>query len=1165
MRFTTLSRLLAVFTLVALLMPSVVTAQSTTTGAISGAVMDQSGAVLPEVRVTLKSTEKGFTQTTKTSAQGVYQFSLLEPGTYSLTISAANFKSWSATTTVSVEQTALVNARLEVGATGTTVEVSGEAPLLQSETSEISTTFNEREISEVPNPGNDLSFIAQTAPGSVMNTGMGYGNFSNFGLSASSNLFTLNGMYDNDPFLNLNNSGATNLLLGQNEVAEATVVTNGYSGQYGGFVGANVNYITKSGSNNWHGNANYFWNGRVMNANDYFHTNYQDQALDLPRGFVNANQYAASFGGPIVKNKAFFFWNYEGLRVVIPVTNNNLHAPTQAFETAIVDNLNSIGLTQSAQFYQGKIFPFWNNAKGYNNATPGYAGGDAYGDPLGCGGLTYTDGTNHFGGGNLPCVQTFANTINNFTHEYLTSGRFDFNVTNNDKVFVRLQEDIGTQATATDPLSPVFNSTSYQPEYQGQVSWNRPIGSKGVNSLLFAMQYYRAIFGPLNLASTLSAFPTSIQLNDGSLTTVGGLDYIWPQGRNVTGYQIVDDYSYNLTAKHTLKFGLYFHRNLISDHDYGTFTSGLDLPLTLDDFYYGGVGSGATGGGYTLLLQNFPTALNQPIKLYQLGWYGQDEWKATSNLKLTFALRMDHNAVPECGTNCFARLAGPFATVADASGTIPYNSSIQTNLASALTGFTKVSFQPRFGFSWSPSMLKDTVIRGGFGIFMDTFPGQIADSLSGNVPLLNPFVVYGSNLTPGETETSTFQSPVFSTKTTPYFASGNLFSAAAASNSALLAGFPQGATLADLQAATGGFFTPPGFTNPGHIVAPTTQEWNLEVQKQMGTNTVVTLNYVGSHGIHQTAFFNGVNAYCPPTTCPNGWLGLPTSAPDPRFATVSEANTVGISSYNGLNASLQHRFNHGLQMQFNYLWGHALDEISNGGFNPFIADGFGNSILNPVNNQNFRQFNYGNSDYDTRNSLNANYVYELPKGPTEFLKGWQLSGTFFWRTGFPYTVINTAASGPLSGDNFGGQVFANYNGPSDHGDCRGPSGTLDGGPVPCINTSYFPDFGSASNQLLAGTINQRRNQFFGPHYFDTDMTIMKYTRIPHWETAKLGIGAQFFNLLNHPNFAAPENNINSGVFGDVLSTVNPPTSILGSFLGGDASTRLIQFTAKFNF
>jgi len=310
MRFKTLITVLALFTVAALTLPSFLAAQNTVTGAISGTVTDASSAVLPNLTVTLKSVEKGFTQETKTNAQGFFQFSLLEPGTYSVTVTASGFKTLTDTTTVSVGQNSIVNAKLEVGSAGTTVEVSGEAALLQTETSEISTTFNAREISEVPNPGNDLSFIAQTAPGSVMNTGSGYGNFSSFGMSASSNLFTLNGMYDNDPFLNLNNSGATNLLLGQNEIAEATVVTNGYSGQYGGFIGANVNYITKSGSNNFHGNANYWWNGRVMNANDYFHKDFVDPANDLPRGFDNANQYAASFGGPIWKNKAFFFWNY---------------------------------------------------------------------------------------------------------------------------------------------------------------------------------------------------------------------------------------------------------------------------------------------------------------------------------------------------------------------------------------------------------------------------------------------------------------------------------------------------------------------------------------------------------------------------------------------------------------------------------------------------------------------------------------------------------------------------------------------------------------------------------------------------------------------------------------------------------------------------------------
>jgi hypothetical protein len=1163
MRFTTLSRLFAVLAVIALLVPGVVLAQSTITGAISGTVTDPSGAVLPDVTVTLKSVDKGFTQTGKTNSQGFYQFQLLEPGTYSIHVAPANFKAVTATSSVSVGQNAIVNVKLEVGAAGTTVEVTSEAALLQTESTEISTTFNEREITEVPNPGNDLSFIAQTAPGSVMNTNGGYGNFSNFGVSATSNLFTLNGMYDNDPFLNLNNSGATNLLLGQNEVAEATVVTNGYSGQYGGFVGANVNYITKSGSNNWHGNVNYFWNGRVMNANDYFHTNNVNPADDQPRGFVNANQFAGSFGGPIVKNKAFFFFNYEGLRVIIPVTNLQLHAPTQAFETAITDNLTATGLTDSLPFYN-QAFAVYNGAKGYSTATPGYNGGDAYGDPTGCAGLTYPGG---FGGGGLPCVQTFNNTTNNFTHEYLAAGRFDFNVTNNDKVFVRLQEDIGTQATATDAFNPIFNSTSYQPEYQGQVSWSRPIGAKGANNLLFAGQYYRAIFGPLNLAQTLSTFPTTLDFNDGGLSTIGGLDYIWPQGRNVTGYQIVDDYSYNLNSKHTLKAGLYFHRNLISDHDYGELTSGLEIPLTLDDFYYGGAGSGASGGGLSLLVQNFPQNLNQPIKLYQLGWYLQDEWKPRSDLKVTVAVRFDHNAVPTCGTNCFASFTGSFASIADPTGNTPYNQSIQTGQNTAFSGFTPVSVQPRFGFSWAPSMLKNTVFRGGIGIFMDTFPGQLADNLSENVPEVNSFnpVVAVSNLSPQETGTSSFSG-----------ASSNLFAVAAASNSALLTGFGAGQNFTQINQAvikSGNLqgFSAPGFTNPGHIIAPTTTEWNFEVQHQFGNSTAVIVNYVGNHGIHETAFFNGVNAYCPTAApspgapyCPNGWPGLPTTLPDPRFSEVQEVNTVGSSSYEGLNVSFQHRFAHGLQTQFNYTWGHALDMVSNGGFNGFA----GSSILNPADDQNIRAFSYGNADYDTRHSLNANYVYELPKGPTEFLKGWQLSGTVFWRTGFPWSATNSAVTAGLSEYNFGGPAYANYSGPSGHPVCRGPgAGSAQdsaAGNIPCVPTSDWTDFGNPGNQLLTGT-EGRRNQFYGPHYFDTDMTIMKYTRIPHWETAKFGVGAQFFNLFNHPNFANPTGNINSGLFGDVTSTVNPPTSILGSFLGGDASTRLIQLTAKFNF
>jgi hypothetical protein len=1147
MQLTRFNRLLVLVTMAALFLTSMLWAQSTTNGAISGTVSDSSGAVLPNITVNLKSVEKGFTNATKTNSQGFYQFPLLEPGTYSISISATGFKTLSATTTVSVGSTAIINTKLEVGAQATTVEVSGESPLLQTESAEISTTFNAREISEVPNPGNDLSFVAQTAAGSVMNTGMGFGNFSSFGVSATSNLFTLNGMYDNDPFLNVNNSGATNLLLGNNEVQEATVVTNGYSGQYGGFAGANVNYITKSGSNNWHGNANYWWDGRVMNANNFFNV-----GNDAPRPFVNANQYAASFGGPIKKDRAFFFWNYEGLRVILP-TSAQVQVPDPQFQSAILDNLNATGLSQSVPFYQ-QMFSLYNGAIGISRAVPGVPNAS---DATGCVGSTFTDTTGtllpvgtSFGGAGLPCADSYRGTASNFTHEYLTSGRFDFNVTNNDKVFVRLQEDKGVQATFTDQINSVFNAVSTQPEYQGQISWNRAFGAKAANNLVFSGQYYSAIFTTANLANTLATFPTTVIVNDGSFTGMGGIDFEWPQGRRVTGYQLVDDYSYSLGSQHTLKLGLYFHRNLVSDNDYGPLTSGFALPLSIGMFY----------SGQSLLNQNFATAPEQNIKLYQLGWYAQDEWKVKSNLKLTLALRADHNSIPTCAANCFARLSGTFDSI-NHDPTIPYNQTIQTGISQAIPSFTTIAWQPRFGFSWAPTQLKNTVLRGGVGLFMDTFPGQVADSLSSNTPVLNafPFNIF-NNLSPQQVSSG-----------------GNVFSTASISNTALTQGFNSGETLAEIQAAAataGGVFAPPGFNNVSTIKAPEYWEWNFELQHAILNNIVLTVNYVGNHGYHETAFFNNMNAFCPASVCPVGFPGLAATQPDQRFGTVTQIETAAVSNYNGLTFTAQHRFGHGLQMQINYTWSHALDEISNGGFNGFVSGNSGigrvGSLLNPINNNNISQFNYGNADYDTRQYVSMNYVYELPKGPTLLLKGWQISGTLFARTGLPYTVVNSGASGTLSGMGYGSAVFANYAGPSSHPVCNSPSSVSS---PPCLSASLFPDIaagqigsiGVGQAQLNTGTELQRRNQFSGPHYFDTDMTIMKYTNFPHWETARLGIGAQFFNLFNHPNFEGPVNDVNSGNFGNVLDTVNTPTSILGSFLGGDASPRLIQLTVKFNF
>src|ERR1700722_833942 len=313
-----------------------VPAQTQTTGEITGVVTDPSGAMVAAAKVTLTDNAKGSTQTTATNKDGVYRFQLLNPSSYTVSVTSSGFEETKKILTVALGQVTTGDIQLMIGSATETVNVTGEAePLLQTENGNVATTFNQQQLSETPNPGNDLTAIVQTAPGVVMNTAGGLGNFSDHGVGAASNLFTLNGMDDNDPFLNLNNSGATNLLLGANEVQESTIVSTGYSAEYGSLAGANVNYVTKSGSNDFHGNAIYYWNGSAFNANDWFLNHAGD-----PKNFSNANQWAGSFGGPIKKDKAFFFFNTEGLRVVVPVSTA-VAFPSQAFQTATIANLEN--------------------------------------------------------------------------------------------------------------------------------------------------------------------------------------------------------------------------------------------------------------------------------------------------------------------------------------------------------------------------------------------------------------------------------------------------------------------------------------------------------------------------------------------------------------------------------------------------------------------------------------------------------------------------------------------------------------------------------------------------------------------------------------------------------------------------------------------------------
>jgi hypothetical protein len=379
----------------------------------------------------------------------------------------------------------------------------------------------------------------------------------------------------------------------------------------------------------------------------------------------------------------------------------------------------------------------------------------------------------------------------------------------------------------------------------------------------------------------------------------------------------------------------------------------------------------------------------------------------------------------------------------------------------------------------------------------------------------------------------------------------NIFSNASSSNTTFLHGFSQGATLADLVATDPGFSPPSLYGAQKQTRNPTYLEWNLEVQRSLGQATTMSLNYVGNHGVHEIFINPSLNAYASA-----GFAGLPTAVPDSRFGPVTELQSDATSQYHGLVVSVRHNFARSLQATGSYTWSHAFDDVTDNGF---TAWGYGTaaSLQYPQVPSN-PHANYGNNDADARHVFTASYVWTpaidawTGRTPKLLTSGWSVAGTFVTRTGFPFTVIDGGTTGNLTATNYGATVFANYAG-GQQPNCSNPNQL-------CLNAA---DFSSAAN----GFGQQQRNQFRGPGYFNTDLSLLKSTKVRLFaEGQSFVFGASFFNVLNHPNFDQPVNNLsNTGQFGRIIETVSPPTSVLGSGLGGDSSPRQIQLIGKFIF
>ena len=1133
------------------------TAQTTTSGGLTGVVTDPSGAVIVGATIEIKNNSKGTTQSTNTDRQGSYRFFFLAPARYTLTASHGGFRTESRALTVLLGPPVSVNVTLQLATAEAKVSVVADAPLVHAENGDVSATMSQRQISEVPNPGNDLTYIVQTVPGVIMNTDMnGSGNLSNFsilGMPGNSYLYSVDGMNVTESDNGLPMTGSLGVLLGQNQIQEATVVTTGYAGQFGSVAGGNINYVTKSGANEFHGNAQYYWNGRVLNANDWL-----SNAFGYSRPFEIANQWAGSFGGPIRNNKLFFFFDTEGLRLLVPQVFV-IYIPSPEFEAATIANIDSkFGSTSSSDTFYKKIFNLYNAAPGVSSATSFGQGN------FGCNGFVGPNGL----GTSVPCALYFAGTRQRPSQDALTSGRVDWNVSGTDRAFLRIQRDGGRSAIYSDPISSMFDADLQQQWWQGQLIETHTFGSSAASQFFLAGSSIATSGGVTDLSQALAIMPATLNLFASG--PYYGLDNAYTFRNVRSRFQLSEDVV-KTRGQHRLGLGASFERVHWTIENL-PFNSGTLAPKTLDAFYQGGVDPSSPETNFTLLFQSFASDASHHFSLYELGLYGQDEWHARPELTLTLAFRAEHQSNPACEHGCFARMSGAFESVSHDPNQ-PYNQAIRVNQKQAFESTDNILWSPRFSFAWQPfGVSHNTVLRGGFGVFYNLVPGALVYPFSSNPPLLNSFTVFGDNLAPGERS--------------------NLLQDAAASNAAFVNAFAGGKTLAQIQAAVPNFF-PPGVTVAERRThSPQYQRWSLEMQQAFGTGTSIGVGYFAHHGIHELVEDPDVNAF--------GFGSLPaakcTSPPvlpcaDPRFSGVTQVRTNAVSNFNGMVITFQHRFSRWSagQFQANYTYGHAFDEVSNGGLFSFSQG----SWQNPQDTDNLRGA-YGPAEYDVRHSFNANYVWEVPmkaifggRGPDSVVQGWQVSGTIFARTGFPYTVFDVIESHNLTKNNYFGSIYAVPVGPLPSATACGEGAAVPFAPHPCQPPQLLPDgvtpnpnavfvqsgcetgfnvghlgpSGVCDGPLLS--FAQGRNRFRGPKYFNTDFAIMKNTKI-RWERALLGIGFQFFNFFNHPNFGIPSNFLDQ-TLGQIYYLEQPPTSLLGGGGGSNVSPRMIQLKVQLQF
>jgi hypothetical protein len=1097
-------------------------------GTILGTVTDPSGAVISGAKVTVRNVGTGLERTTQTSADGSYSVPELPVGTYTVSISQSGFQT-SVTTgvTVDVASERRVDAQLKTGKVAETVEVSGETlPQVETTTDVLGGTFTANTVKDLPVNGRDYQKLIYLTPGiagspdQITDSPGSFGVFSMNGARGRSNNFLLDGTdmndgYRNDPAINeAGVFGTPATILPIDAVAELRVISN-FEAEYGRNAGAVVNIVTKSGTNDLHGSVIEYFRNAALDARNFF--NFSSQ----PKAQFHNNQFGGSLGGPIVKDKTFFFLNYEGQREKVGVV--------------------TLGTVPTGTASDGSLDP----SQASNPVIAALLARHPWPAPN-VSGQSFNASVTSPSSNRVDSM--IAKVDHSFNVNNQVTGRYYFG--DSDQSFP-------LALTASGGQLPGFNTVTPTRVQLVSLSYVRTIGTNQVNELRYGWNRFAEGFFPQDQAF----HPSSIGLNTGSGVADQGLPIILvsgvaqlgatsgdPRSRVDTNNQLLDNFSWKVN-KHDVKFGFEFRRTSVQ-HNFNKYfrgrlrfkptldSSGNVIVTALENFLAGNVTDGFQYSGYSLR----HTSENS------YGIYVQDSFRITPRFTFNYGVRWDYFGEVKEKNNLMSGITSFDPT----NSTFTLTQVGQAGLGQ-LYAPDKASFAPRVSVAWDVTGGGKTVVRAGFGMFYDAVS---QDFFLGHLP-------YAPFFAPGPAYNNVGPAPI---------------SSAGAVGGAIAAGSPVYAS-----PAGGCPFECDTFTFAPHIHNPYMENYNLNLQQQIGSKMVLQVGYVGSQG-HRLWRFRDLNQ---PSAAAINSADLALAAagqpitdfsstarpfrnnPYGAFYMLNQEST-GKSNYNALQTSLRMNQWHGVTSIVNYAWSHSLDNSSDGeDFEPNAAQ---------PNDSTQPQLEYGNSNFDLRQRFTWIFGYQLPKmgGKWSKLKnGWGLDSTVTLQSGQPFH-FNYNFEDDFSGS---GNAF-------DRPDVVGPIVYHGGNPFNFIDLSSFAipcavtaATGTASD-CVPGTRhfgNMRRGSLVGPNYRQWDFAVFKDTALG--ERAIMQLRAEFFNILNHANFASPYlpafiadpgfngfqlvGNREVGVGGYPLQATGD-VGVGNPFLGG-GGPRGIQLAVKFTF